>query len=1161
MPVKFVRRYPGSQPLYEAEAGPGRLLFIATRGCDSPYLDLTEAWTSLAIQGTFVYAAGDIGETADTASTLIQAVLARVGQAGAPRGFAWLADPAAWQTGQSGLTAANTPVLGLNPEGNEVSAALNAPVVSEVRLTVALGAVLAVGDTSVQITGAVAFAGNHAPAGPAAQAATLSCGPGTLGLLTFSTGLTRGSLLANSSWGFQFAHPGPDDSTVHEWFALADGTPEGGLIGFAAQIDPSDPANSLSGPAIPARSRLAFTGKDGDGTDTALPSTFRTRQGATVTLFPLAASPALAALAFNNGPGGTMQLSPAGDFELGCDLAPDPAALMCGLNGTEAVTFHPRRPGLKGDVVRFTPYQPAYAPRFPFPDASPVSAPADAAPELLDGKYLTSWAGFAASRGDSPAYIAQPKGAPLYGQDKLIWNPETDLMGWQTPADPLPAAAVFPLAPYAGLDETATDLTTAADFEREIIGPVRRSHVPAVRSATPGTSAGPGAGGYTTVTPTGLLVTVQDNRWVKILLGQTLDRGMYFCNPTAALQRAFQSGDLLLVAANRELGRGFKGTGGCEGNVPTFANSVVIDGWELTANTGTANNYADYSNVMIVKGRRGRLYDPADPAGSLLSNPARWTAPVTFSAPSDVSPDPEPPPPDPAETVVLAQWLKDYFAAAAKARNPGLARFNAIARDENWTGILILRADITAVPADLTGILAGITDVSAFHAHHLGIEITPVSAKQGSVPGPTVQGASSMFGLIDYTDPAFTPPDPGQPAQAVRPTLGRTYDFRLLSLKVSFENTAVSSFRSYAQLTATSWFDTRVARMGGGGNPYRAIVLEGTLQSDEGQPVYNMSSQADTIFYFAHDVLAKLEVTGAVMSTRATGHEQDITDPEPLARSWFGLTGFLDFKVPRVTTEAGSYDFDVFSFGSEPAEADQPRRGLAYSDLGILMTFPPARPADSELALDADQVRFDPVTSTARPGSLFRQFALDVAGMRDGTALTPPLRAGYSQVVTPARLTGVTGGRWWGIDYRLPLGTPGNLAGRTALTAHLLTAWAANPRQGLRPRELPDEQTVRSYAAAVAVSLPGSESGAKLISLQNVLRLSVGQIRLLYDTDKEQYLLLFSEIALKLFGMLSIPPGSTMFSLFGDSADGGVGANPSGLGWYAMYRKSDGGAA
>jgi hypothetical protein len=531
--------------------------------------------------------------------------------------------------------------------------------------------------------------------------------------------------------------------------------------------------------------------------------------------------------------------------------------------------------------------------------------------------------------------------------------------------------------------------------------------------------------------------------------------------------------------------------------------------------------------------------------------------------------NPEPPPaqtlqpPDPAETVVLSQWLQDYFAAAASTGGEALARFNAIAADPAWTGILILRMDIAAVPDDLAGIMAGITDPDGFAAHHLAIELTPASVKQGSLPGPTVTGPSSIFGLIDYADPAFTVPLPGEPARPVAPAPGTAYDFRLLWLQASFANTAISSFRSYAQLTAASWFDTPVTGMGEGGNPYRAIVLDGTLQANNGQPVYSMSSAADTTFLFDHDVLASVEITRADMSTRNTGRELDTAGAaSPLTSSWFSLTGYLDFRKLRAGSADGDgpdRDFDVFSFGSQPADGgDQgasgqgaARTGLAFANLGILLSFPPEDPATSRLTLEPGEIRFETATSTARPASLARQFALEVAGLVSGSADSPPGRLGYAQVVTDTRLDGVDGGRWWGIAYRLPLGTPGNLAGRTGLTAQLLTAWSAasNPAGGSGSVA----GGAAAYRAAVGLQLPGSGG---LISLQNVVKLSCGQIWLRTDPGNGAFLLLLSELTVKLFGLLSVPPGATLCYLYGDlSASGG---SPSGLGWYAMYRKDAG---
>ena len=82
-----------------------------------------------------------------------------------------------------------------------------------------------------------------------------------------------------------------------------------------------------------------------------------------------------------------------------------------------------------GDVLRFTPYQPAYAPRFPFPDASPTGAPIEADLALLDETYSTSWSSVVSAHGESVPYVAQPKGAAFFGVGGPIWNPDTELMG------------------------------------------------------------------------------------------------------------------------------------------------------------------------------------------------------------------------------------------------------------------------------------------------------------------------------------------------------------------------------------------------------------------------------------------------------------------------------------------------------------------------------------------------------------------------------------------------------------------------------------------------------------------------------------------------------------------------------------------------------------
>lgn len=711
--------------------------------------------------------------------------------------------------------------------------------------------------------------------------------------------------------------------------------------------------------------------------------------------------------------------------------------------------------------------------------------------------------------------------------------------------------------PYSGVaPASASSLTFTAqqtdDFERQVIGPTRRKLIGSdpnnrhnSRAVALGLAPSADNAAFTTTTPTGLIATVSNGTWTRILLGQNLEplRMMYFCNPSAPLQQAFQTGQLFLVIANNtHVGTFASGGAGACGASAQFFNTMEIGGWKLAANVGTNNRYDDYRNVFIVKGRKGKLFDPANIEESLVSNPDKWTQKDRFAAPSDLVTNPNPPPPelqkppDANELTILAQWLQNYFSAAAAIGGEDLAKFNAIATNENWTGMLVLRMDITGVPSDLAGITAGISDPMRFNAHHFGIEISQVTNPPGST-GPTIDDTSSMFGLIDYVDPGFVPPPQGVMPQPVAPAPGLAYDFRVLQLKVLFANTAVRKFQSYAQLTVASWFDMPVAQMGEGGNPYSALVLRGSLQNNNGQPVYSLSTAGDATFYFANDVVNKIEITNATMSTRNNG-----SAPGAPVVSWFSMAGFLDFHVVKAMGTP-PFAFDIFSFGADDGSPDQLRRGLSFSNLGISMAFPLLDPLASVLVFEPGEIRFDLATSTPRRKSLFQEFALGIQGLVQGTQDTPPLQSGYTNIVADARLSGVDGGNWWGISYQLNMGTPGNLAGNVGLVSSLLTAWSP---------QTPAATASNSYKAMLGLQLPGTGGGAQLLSLQSVLKLSLGQVLLRYDTQKEAFLLLFTEIGLKLFGLLSIPPGSTLFYLYGNPESGG---DPSGLGWYAMYRR------
>jgi hypothetical protein len=88
----------------------------------------------------------------------------------------------------------------------------------------------------------------------------------------------------------------------------------------------------------------------------------------------------------------------------------------------------------------------------------------------------------------------------------------------------------------------------------------------------------------------------------------------------------------------------------------------------------------------------------------------------------------------------------------------------------------------------------------------------------------------------------------------------------------------------------------------------------------------------------------------------------------------------------------------------------------------------------------------------------------------------------------------------------------------------------------------------------VGIKLLGTASNAKLLSIQGVLKLTIDKLSLQYVVDQQSYLLTLSNIALKLLGILKLPPGgNTNFLLFGNP---NPGATAKSLGWYAAYNKN-----
>lgn len=1125
-------------------------------------------------------------DTRERVAALVKRVDAVLADApGGPRALLWLNDPAS-------VTKDTVRVLWMNAQGTAATRGMEVSIArTRLDFKVLAGVRLARADDGsglvLQGSGGgrvVTFAGTAAPpSGSISEVAAAELPlTGTLrGCLRFDLWIQRRALLRSLRWGFQYFFPLVGDvarTHLTAWYPLA-GDADGAFdrIAFQAAMDVTDVENLRLRPGDADAGRLrtffGFTGMNDDARATVLDAFYATRAGERLRLAPVGAPDATAELRparLTFALGTTVRdgaeyreltLAPEGDFFL---QAPNgdgkERELLCGLSGTETLAVLPAGPDYAGDRLRFGGRRPACATRFPLRAVSTVGPPPDPAARLLDDTFRTAWATVRRdpARAGSVVYRAQPPTAPLYGRDALP-TPSDQVFGLLQPGYALPQtdALRFPLPPYAGVTpgNGASGFTAAqfARYEAEILEPTRRGRIaagnpPPVAFVKPVVPA---------VTPTGVAVVIEGStgRWQQVLLAQNQNPPAGVAAPIqlaldwpkAPLQQALQSSGLFLVCADpAPLGAPGGYPPPQPGSEAGFRNSVTIDQWAFTAAVGRDSRYADYRNVVLVKGRSGARADDrgaagADgdaPAGSLadlVRNPDLWTARETFSVPVRDGRS------DPAELAVLSQWLQDYVAAAARAaQDPAraslYARFNRIVRDPLWTGVLVLRADVSSVPRDLEGLL-GALDPATFAAHHVGADLGQIDASTLSL-----KDTSALFGLIDYVAPGY---DPARGAQPVPPAAGATYDFKVLSLAARFENAAVRDFRSLAQLTLNELFAQPVTGMGRGGNPFNTVLLTGSYQRDGEQSTYVLDSRDDADFRFDSNVLRKAEVVKARFTT------VEAAGKAPTAR--FDLWGFLDFRVVRgevvdpETKEPVVRSLDVFSFGGED-DTDEPRQGLYFSGLGLDLSYPGGRGTAPVFALDPSRIAFDPRQSTPRKLSMFRQLALELDGLASGMdEKNTPASQGYLRVAAAPSLAGV-GTPWHGLRFRLSMGTPGELAGKLKLTSWLLAAWS--PGSG---------EKSPSYRAHLGISLPGTGGGARLLSLQGVLRLAIGEMKMSSvpipgDADKrDTFLFNMNDIGLSFLGLAKLPPnGSTAFYLFGNPDAQG---DPSELGWYAVYNQ------
>lgn len=802
----------------------------------------------------------------------------------------------------------------------------------------------------------------------------------------------------------------------------------------------------------------------------------------------------------------------------------DRIRFLCGLSGTETVGVSLGSENGGGDYLVFKEGEAAYVPYFPIrEDAGKPLGSANV--QEMDGSYRTAWIGFQRGNGNSKpvVYHSQPQGNALFrisekedGGDSRAFM---DFYPGNTGClDNAGTAVFFPMLAY-GPEVVTPPRTDLAGFEAQVMVPFRKK---CVERALKGQieerlsrymrlcRRNDDTASVDSVTPQGFHVRISEEThvWEQVrLAGNRYRKGdgtfspiytFEFRNLGTALQNALQTNELFLVVSSDR-----------HGVLGDFMNEMHMDGWPFIVDVPGAEapswNNGRYENVLIFKYCEQTLLER-------VRDIRLWTNPEEFN---DASLN---------GLANLSDWLSDYIEDGIgkyeQQHDADFYKFYRIATDPSWKGVIALKVNIslTTFPEELRGLLAGI-DLDGFHAHHFGIEASTVKLDGN---GAGMSPNSSMFGLINYEDTIFRQYGSDVDAYKAGVIINTAvdYEFRVLLLKVVFANSRITAFNSYIAFTVNRLFGEKVKD----GNRENLLVLTGTYEREDEVPSYTFHVEGSN----------RMEVDSPVLRSVSMVKTDFVTAVSPgkgttkNVKAVFSFSGNIDFHALE--------GFDLLSFGNEDGCPDD-GNGLAFLNMRVNLAFPLDSPTEQTYVFDAGQMSFDPETSYTRSGSLYSHFPLQFTGIVSGTKDDTPENREYLSVELPSlKQRQAVSDVWYGLEFRLDMGTPGALADKMGFNAGFLAAW-----------------NVGGTGAVAGLKLPGTNPKIPILNIQGIIKLSIKTVSLDIADDGVSYLMRLNDIALK-FLTLSFPDKGRMgFFLFGNPT--GKGATESSLGWYGGYRK------
>ncbi len=180
-------------------------------------------------------------------------------------------------------------------------------------------------------------------------------------------------------------------------------------------------------------------------------------------------------------------------------------------------------------------------------------------------------------------------------------------------------------------------------------------------------------------------------------------------------------------------------------------------------------------------------------------------------------------------------------------------------------------------------------------------------------------------------------------------------DFRVLDLKVLFDNSRIESFDSHIQLTINKLFGGTVHST----SRQNLMILKGSHENHNGNPSYTFHETGDHQLLLDQLVPKRLDL---VKSTFTTILPKDTAQAYPnRINARFSFWGFINFNALE--------GLDLFSFGSKVVDGQltaESHRGLYFSNLYIDLAVDLQTPTERIFTFDVEAIAS--ISAIARRG-------------------------------------------------------------------------------------------------------------------------------------------------------------------------------------------------